>query len=226
LSPPNEHDKAVPVGRPEAGLTTRAGRSDGSGTVTTPKLKIKAAAAQEVCALYEVSLEAQRHLAAKMPPLDFVAALTAARLLRDAVDFLAHALPKREAVWWSGLCAREVLPQNAPPKLMAAVQAAEAWVYRPTEENRRKAQQSAKAIAESHPAQWAAMGAFWSGGSMAPPNGPEVKPPEQATARAVAGAIVMAATGDPVQADERFARFLNYGIDIANGGTGRPAAKA
>ena len=36
----------------------------------------------------------------------------------------------------------------------------------------------------------------------------------------------MAATGDPVQADERFARFLNYGIDIANGGTGRPAAKA
>ena len=46
------------------------------------------------------------------------------------------------------------------------------------------------------------------------------------TVTAVAGAIVMAATGDPIQTDERFARFLNYGIDIANGGTGRPAAKA
>jgi hypothetical protein len=195
-------------------------------TVANPKLKIKAATAQEICALYEVSPEAEPLLVPKMPPLDFVTALAAANLHGDAIEFLARALPKREAVWWSGLCAREVLPQEAPPpKLVAAVQAAEAWVYRPTEENRRKAQQSAEAITKSHPAQWTAMGAFWSGGSMAPADVPEVKPPEQATARAVAGAIVMAATVDPMQAQERFARFLNYGVDIANGGTGRPPAK-
>jgi len=27
-----------------------------------------------------------------------------------------------------------------------------------------------------------------------------------------------------MEANERFKRFLDYGIDIANGGTGRPAA--
>jgi hypothetical protein len=191
----------------------------------SPKLKIKAATAQEICSQYKVSPEAQELLKDKMPPLDFLAALVAAKLPRDAVQFLAYGLPKRETVWWSSLCTRDILPATADAKLPAALQAAEAWVYRPTEENRRNAQHVADAIEDSHPAQWTARAAFWSGGSMAPAGAPEVKPSDDLTARAVSGAIVMAATGDPMQAEERYKRFLDYGIDIANGGTGRPPAK-
>jgi hypothetical protein len=192
--------------------------------VTNPKLKIKAATAQEICSQYKMSPEAQPLLKDAMPPLDFIAALTASKLHRDAVQFLARALPKREAVWWSCLCTRDTIPDPGPKQLTAAIQAAEAWVYRPTEENRRKAQQTAEAIEDPHAARWSAMGAFWSGGSVAPPDAPEVKPAEDLTAKAVAGAILMAATEEPMETDDRFKRFLDYGADIANGGTGRPAA--
>jgi hypothetical protein len=194
--------------------------------VANPKLKIKAATAQEICTQYKVSLAAQPLLTEAMPPLDFISALIAGKLHQDAVHFMAHALPKREAVWWSCLCTRDIIADAGAKELMAAIQAAEAWVYRPTEENRRKAQQTAAAIEEPHSARWSAMAAFWSGGSMGPADAPEVKPAEDLTAKAAAGAILMAATGEAMKADERFARFLDYGIDIAHGGTGRRPAAA
>jgi hypothetical protein len=193
-------------------------------TVSNPKLKIKAATAQEICSQYKLSPAAKPHLKEAMPPLDFLAALLAAKLNDDAVQFLARALPKREAVWWSCLCARDVIPADGAPELPAAVTAAESWVYRPTEENRRKAEKTAKAIEESHAAKWAAMGAFWSG-SLGAADGPEVKPPDDLTAKGVTSAVMLAATTDPMQIDARFKTFFDYGTDIANGGTGRPAAK-
>ena len=192
--------------------------------MANPKLKIKAATAQEICSQYKLSPAAKPHLKEAMPPLDFLAALIASKLNDDAVQFLARALPKREAVWWSCLCARDVLRADAPPELPGAVETAESWVYRPTEENRRKAQKIGKAIEESHPAKWAAMGAFWSG-SLGAPGGPEVKPPDDLTAKAVIGAVMMAATAEPKETEARFKTFFDYGIDIANGGTGRPLAK-
>ncbi len=192
--------------------------------MSNPKLKIKAATAQEICSQYKVSPAAKPHLKEAMPPLDFFAALVAQKLNDDAVQFLARALPKREAVWWSCLCARDVMQADNPPELPAAVEAAEGWVYRPTEENRRKAEKTGKAIEESHAAKWAAMGAFWSG-SLGAPDGPEVKPPEDLTAKGVISAIMLAATPDPKLTEARFKTFFDYGIDIANGGTGRPLAK-
>ena len=38
----------------------------------------------------------------------------------DAVRFLAHALPKREAVWWACLCVRKAAGANPPPPAQAA----------------------------------------------------------------------------------------------------------
>lgn len=206
-------------------LESVGGLVGGLVTVSNPKLKIKAATAQEICSQFKLSPLAKSHLTDAMPPLAFLEALIANAVHGDATQFLARALPKREAVWWSSLCAREIMPENPQPELAAAVEAAEAWVYRPTEENRRKAQIVGEAIEDSHPVRWAAMGAFWSG-SLAPPDAPEVKPPEDLTAKAVAGAVVMAATVDPKQTEARYKKFFEYGLDIANGGTGRPAAKS
>lgn len=188
------------------------------------KGKIKAATAQEVCVGFALSGEAQPHLKPQIAPLPFLDALIGNALYADATQFLARALPKREAVWWSCLCARELGSDEKKPELAAGLQAAEAWVYRPTEENRRSAEKAANAIEAPHPARWAAMAAFWSGGSLAPPDAPEVKPADDFTAKAVAGAVLMAAALDPKQTEARNKRFFEYGIDIANGGTGRPPA--
>ena len=190
------------------------------------KLKIKAATAHEICAEFPLSPEAQPHLDPQIAPLPFLDTLLAHSLYADAMQFLARALPKREAVWWSSTCARDLPEDDKQPELAAGVAAAEAWVYKPTEDNRRKAERAANAIKASHPARWTAMAAFWSGGSMAPPDAPEVKPAEDLTAKAVAGAVMMAAVLDPLEMDARNKRFVTCGLDIAKGGTGRPPVKS
>ena len=192
---------------------------------TTEKLKITAATAQELSTGVLLSGEAQAVLDPAMPPLAFLDALSARDLYADAVQFLSRALPKREAVWWSCLCARDLPADDKQPELGGGLSAAEAWVYKPNEDNRRKAEKAANAIKASHPARWTAMAAFWSGGSLAPPGAPEAKPPEDFTAKAVAGAILLAAGLDPKETDARNRRFLAAGIDIAKGGTGRSPVK-
>ena len=137
---------------------------------TNPKLKIQAPTAQEICAQYPLSPEAQPHLTPQIAPLAFLDVLISHKLYADAMQFLARALPKREAVWWSATCARELKLDGEQPELAGAVQAAEAWVYKPNDENRRGAEKAANAIKASHPARWTAMAAFWSGGSLAPPD--------------------------------------------------------
>lgn len=68
---------------------------------------------------------------------------------------------------------------------------------------------------------WAAMGAFWSGGSMALPDEPPVPAPEHLTGVAVAGCVSLAATRRrPEQAFRRMRRCVEAAMEIARGGGG------
>jgi hypothetical protein len=112
---------------------------------------------------------------------------------------------------------------QTPPVVVAAIDAAEAWVYRPSEETRRAAMDRAQATKFDHPGVWAAVGAFWSGGSMAPLDLPAVPPAEHLTGIAVAGAVNLSAVmRQPQYAKDKLKSFLGQAVDIANGGTGRP----
>jgi len=182
--------------------------------------KITARTAQEICdgAADALEVTAPPGLA----PAAFLEELLSAGRLSDAVPFLAYALPKREAVWWACLSARSALDEGAAAETRAALEAAEAWVYRPTDENRRAAFARAEAAKFNSPSAWAAVGAFWSGGSMAPPDAPAVPPPAHLTGVAVSGAITLAAVmKDPETADEKRLRYIEIAVDIANGGDGR-----
>jgi hypothetical protein len=108
---------------------------------------------------------------------------------------------------------------------VAALETAEAWVYQPTEELRRMAMARAQATGFDHPGVWAAVGAFWSGGSMAPPDAPAVPPGEDLTGQAVSGAVNLSSVmRQPEHAPEKLKAFLLQAIDIANGGSGRQKA--
>lgn len=170
-----------------------------------------------------LSAAAQALLTPEATAREFLAALLAGGHYADATRFLARALPRREAVWWACLCARDTLPAPPPEPLVRALAAAEAWVFEPSEKNRRAARAEADVAKFASPASWAALAAFWSGGSLAPANLPAVMPGEALTATAVATAIMLA-TADPREAEARYRRFLDYGIDIADGGSGRPRA--
>jgi hypothetical protein len=74
----------------------------------------------------------------------------------------------------------------------------------------------------SSPEAWAAVAAFWSEGSMAPPDQPAVPPAPHLAGTAVSGAIMLAAVrGRPERRLERLACFLDAARDIARGGAGR-----
>jgi hypothetical protein len=173
----------------------------------------------------ELEPAALKILAGAETAAEGITRLEAEELRNDAARLAAHALPKREAVWWACMCARAVPLPNLPEADAAALAAAEAWVRKPSDDAlRRAAMDVAQKTGFRSPEAWAAVGAFWSGGSMAPEGQPDVAPPDHLTGVAVSGAVVLAAVRQrPEKAQERLARFLTAARDIAGGGAGRMA---
>ena len=129
-------------------------------------------------------------------------ALIAAKRMPEAMRLIAHAMPKREVVWWGCMCARAAPNAALPQQDAEALAAAEAWVRKPDEQHRRAAMAAAQKTEFQSPEAWA----------------------DHHTGHAIAGGVVIAALrGDPARAPDRFARFLLSARDIAAGGAGRLA---
>ena len=165
----------------------------------------------------ELGEEAMALLRPEMHPLDFVALLMEKALYPDAVRFIAHALPKREAVWWGWVCARRAAGDNPQPKIKAALEATEKWIAHPSEDNRRSAMAAAQKAELGTAAGCAGLAAFFSGGSLAPPEAPVVPPGEFLSAKAVSGAVIFAAVAkEPERAPEKFKSFVAQGVEVTN----------
>ena len=144
----------------------------------------------------------------------------------EATRLIAHALPKREAVWWACMCALHTAPSDLPEPDRAAREAAELWVRQPSDPVRRTAMERAHATGFGTPEAWSAVAAFWSGESMAPKGQPPVPPSPHLTGTAVTGAVALAAVrGDASRRTARLQRFLASGRYIAAGGPGRLSAE-
>ncbi len=170
---------------------------------------------QSIGAVAELSDKAAALMRPDYHPREYIALLSSKQLFPDAVRFLAHALPKREGVWWGWVCARRSAGANPPPKIKAALDATEQWIAQPSEENRRAAHEAGKAADLGTPAGCAALAAFFSGGSLAPPHAPPVPPGEHLTAKAVAGAVIFAAViTEPEKAPEKFKNFIAQGTEV------------
>ena len=148
--------------------------------------------------------------------------LEGAGFLVEAARLVAHALPRREAVWWACMCARHTAGPAGDGADARAVAAAEAWVRKPTDENRRAAMDLAREAGFQSAQAWSAVAAFWTGDSMAPLEAPKVPPEPHFVGLAVAGAVTLAAVrGRPARRDARLRLFLGSARDIAGGGPGR-----
>jgi hypothetical protein len=144
-------------------------------------------------------------------PRELLDRLVADALFADAICLLSALLPRAAAVAWA---ADSVRPYTSDNNLsdQQALQAAEQWSQDPQEPNRRAAETAATATNFEGAASWVALAAFWSGGSIAPPDQPVVEPLPTLTAKAVTGALLLAATnGPPSEANPRFQRFLELG---------------
>jgi|HubBroStandDraft_1064217.scaffolds.fasta_scaffold00073_12 hypothetical protein len=189
---------------------------------STPYVKLAGADPAELAERLKLDDEARALLAPDLTVDAYVGRLNGAGRYPAAMTVLAHALPKREAVWWACVAVRKAGPPIQGSPAAEALAGAETWVRRPTEENRRSAHQTAQRAGLDTPSAWAAMAAFWSGDNMAPPGAPTVTPGKALTGKAVAAAVMLAAVQrEPQFAPDKFRAFTASALDIARGGDGR-----
>ena len=139
--------------------------------------------------------------------------------LIDMLRLLSVALPARERVWWSCLAARDTLKDGG--KLPPPLAAAEAWVFKPTEENRAVAHHAVQHASMKDDTKHCAVAVQFHDGTLgpgdlaqhpAPPGGSEVS----------AFAMNVVAIGRSGKTLEVAARLLiDRALDIARGGSGR-----
>ena len=207
----------VQGGPADAGQFTggQAAPADGQAAGESPPA-VPQPSAEEYCRHLELSDEARPLLEPGLPPEQYLDRLIAGGLFPDGLRFVGGWLPKSEAVRWACRCVQGLLGRQLTVGEQRAFDAALCWAAEPSEENRRQAEAAAEKNQFNGPASWLALGAFWSGGSLAPPDLPEVPPTEGLTAQALAAALVLAAArADPRRINECCREFLQKGRELA-----------
>ncbi|WP_087024174.1 DUF6931 family protein [Thaumasiovibrio subtropicus] len=176
--------------------------------------------ASDILALYDPSAELKALVEPNMSPAALVTRACDEERFSDAVIFLAHGMPVREAIWWSCCCASHRTDWKDVE--LDAIRSAKAWVHAPDETSRRYAEKAANAATLDTGAGWTAQAAFWSGGSITDDGAPPLPAPPYLYAHAVGGAINLTAVlPDGAEVEKRYPLFIEIGIHIANGGNGQ-----
>jgi hypothetical protein len=142
--------------------------------------------------------------------------------LIDIMRLLSIALPARERVWWCCLAARDTLAPGAkvPPPLAAA----EAWVFKPSEENRAIAHHAVQHASMKDDTKHCAMAVQFHDGTLGPGDlAQHPAPPGGSEVSAFAMNIVAIAKSGKML-DEAAGLMIERALDIARGGSGRVEA--
>ncbi len=184
----------------------------------TPLVKVRAATAAEICASVYLPKEARRELRRGMSPREFLDALLANQQYTPGIDFISHALPAREAIWWGCLCLQYAFGANLTDVDRSACRVAVLWICQPDEERRKAAKAPADAVGSQSAAGRLATAVLLTGGSLAPPNLPVKPPSPYAPSKAVATSVKLASLhGDKAKLAFRQKSFVELGIGVAEG---------
>jgi hypothetical protein len=151
----------------------------------------------------------------EMPALSFLEEALAAEAFSTALSFSAYLLPRREAVWWGAYSLRRMM-RRVPGE--HALDAAEAWVRRPEEPERREALRVGLESDGCLPATWIALAAGWSGGSLVPPQAGHVAAWPIQTPKAVRAALMIVLSQMPEELRGRlFSPCIRHALALARG---------
>lgn len=173
---------------------------------------------REFCRDLPLSDQARAIVAEDRPTVANLEALRAAGLIRDLFLLLVARLSKQEAIWWGCLCAWHAERPNPPPAVMAVYQAVFRWLHEPTDERRRETETAQKAAPAGALGTSLAQAVFFSGGSVLPPNLPEVLPPRTLPLQVLTNVAFIASrrgSPDETRACERL--FLRMGLQVLDG---------
>ena len=139
------------------------------------------------------------------------------KLWMPALNYMAHAIPPREGIWWAWFCARKSILSKATPEEQKALSLAEAWIAQPTDENRRAAKAYAERIPSGSPPQCVLEAIAFMGELEDPITGNTAPAIPYMSAKFVAAAVVGASyIPNPEQPEIAAAEYLNQSFDVAN----------
>lgn len=185
-----------------------------SGLVKVPKQP-----AARLLALAEAELDTELEAPASAPVEIVLAELEEKGAIVDMLRLMSVALPARERVWWSCLAARDTLLPGKP--VPHPLQAAEAWVFKPSEETR-KAAQAALTIADvDDDTVHCATGVLYADGTLGPGEMAEYPAPPGAAEICAFAMNVIALSKHPEEFEAVGRLLFERALDIARGGSGR-----
>jgi hypothetical protein len=184
-------------------------------TMTAPQAGRPVRTPADLAAVAQLGKEAQALLAPGLTHRAFVQKMVEAGQHADAVRYIAHAMPKREGVWWAWVAAKRAAGPEPDPKIKESLDATERWIAQPSDPNRRVAFEKAQAADIGTPAGCTGAAAFFAGDSMAPPGLQAVPPGEFDTAKAITGAVIMAVVEkEPEKAAEKYQVAIQQGLEV------------
>jgi hypothetical protein len=191
----------------------------------TDLTKIPADPPAKLLAAANIQLKAQLDAPASAPAAEVLAELEAKQAWGDLLMALAVMLPPRERVWWACLAARDVIAFRAEAETRPLT-SAEAWVFKPTEENREAARASLDNAYVDDDSVNCATAVLYADGTLGP--GDLAQHPAPAGASELSAfAMNMVALGELSDKFETYVQVLiDRALDIARGGNGRVAAPA
>lgn len=152
---------------------------------------------------------------AGIPPADHYQQLRDGGDRAGAVMFLAHALPRVEALAWAG----HVVEAAAGTRQLSrtdrqALDHSLRWLGDPNDATRRAAFEASKLAGDRSPERMLATGVFFSGGSISEPDLPPIQP-EPGLAGRFAGVAITMAAGRAEDRDAFFDQALDLGEKVA-----------
>jgi hypothetical protein len=140
--------------------------------------------------------------------------------LIDLLRLLSILLPARERVWWACLAARDLVgaaPENATPSLLAA----EAWVFRPSAENRIAAQEAVDLAGPDDETVNCALSVVYSDGTLGPKALAQYPAPLGAATITAFGVVVTALGHHADRYAEYGQLLIDRAVNIGRGGNGK-----
>jgi hypothetical protein len=130
----------------------------------------------------------------------------------DAFITLARALPRQYAIIWAERCFSSYPADGFSPEDRNCIEIVRQWLKNPSDSMRQAAMDAAESLEFGTACAWLGAAVGFSGGSMTPPDAPEVMPPEHMTAVAIAAGLSLLTVTDTETIVESSRRMVNDGI--------------
>jgi hypothetical protein len=177
----------------------------------------RATDARSLAKLAMLKPPATDHLANAQNARHYAELLVANGLWMAALNYLSHAIPPREGIWWGWYCARKATPPDPPPETLQALKVVETWIAQPTEANRALARDYALRIPSGSPAHCVLEAISFNGELEDPITGAKGPAVPYMSSKFVAAAVIGASYfPDPEHPETTSADYIRQAFDVAN----------